>query len=263
MNTVELRSESKAKSKAESKTKVVLICVLLIAVGWFLWFYALDHIVMAGGYSFAAIVGLTVGILSGLPPKKAFQACFYGFCVVALLLFMFPNVAVSQVFIGALSGLFGMAGAILRRIVLHQEIEIHLKSWQWTLLIGGVTLFADYTTIPSILLELYTYQDYLFLAEFFVPVLIGLFALGLFVGAFSHLEYKELMRSVVKLSLEFHGLYLVIMIFAFLAGQIRLQDFLIVPLIGLFLVIVLKGIQIGYRQRNREIIKSGIENTDQ
>lgn len=79
--------------------------------------------------------------------------------MVALLLFSFPNVAVSQVLMGALSGLFGMAGAILRRIGLHQEIEIHLKSWQWTLLIGGVTLFADYTIIPSILLRLHTYQD--------------------------------------------------------------------------------------------------------
>lgn len=75
MNTMELRSES----KAESKVKVVLICVLLIAVGWFLWFFALDHIIMAGGYSFAAIVGLTVGILSGLPPKKRFKHVFVDF----------------------------------------------------------------------------------------------------------------------------------------------------------------------------------------
>lgn len=82
-------------------------------------------------------------------------------------------------------------------------------------------------------------------------------------GAFSHLEYKELMRSVVKLSLEVHGLYLVIMIFAFLTKQIRLKDFLMVPLIGLFLVIVLRRTQIGYNQRNREIIKSDIENTNQ
>jgi hypothetical protein len=236
--------------------------IFMIILGWILWFFALDHIVRAGGFLFAVIVGFFTGILSGLPPVKAFKVCFYGFCVIALiLLFGFPTVALSQVLVGALSGLFAIAGAILRRITLHQVIEIHLRPWQWILLIGGVTLFADFFIILSIVQELFTYHHFNFLYQYLIPVLAGLFAAGLFVGAFSHSKHENLMKSLRRLLFGCHGVFVVFVILVFIIeGKIEWDFALVLPFTVLFSILVLGGIQIGVSSRNSKYIRYSGEN---
>jgi hypothetical protein len=231
--------------------------ILMIVVGWVLWFFALDHIIKTGGFLFAAILGSIIGLISGLPPAKAFKVCFYGFCVVALLLlFRFPTVALSQIFVGTLGGLFAMASSILRCIAFHKNIEVPVKSWQWVLLIGGATLLADFIVILGMIQELFVYHHLDFLYQYLLPVLLGLFASGLFVGTFSHLEKADLMKSLKRLLAGIHGLFIIFVLFVFIMDKkIEWNLVLFLPFIAFFSVLVLEGTKIGFRFRNSEIVK--------
>jgi hypothetical protein len=60
--------------------KYFFLWIILVAVGCSLWFLELDNIVEIGSYTFIVIFGL--GIVSGLNPVKAFQACFFGLLTV-------------------------------------------------------------------------------------------------------------------------------------------------------------------------------------
>lgn len=230
--------------------------VFLVVIGWFLWFFLEYYLVDVGSYILPLTIGLIVGILSGLHPTRAFLACFCGFLVIGFLLsFTFSNVLRSVVIFGIVCGLFAMAGAIIRRILFRRGIEdLYLKPWQWTLLIGGVTIFADYFIIPGTFQELFVYHRFLSFVQFFVPSLIGLFVLGLYTGVFYQLEYDELLKSVKRLSLGAHGIFLIYMIYRFVTRSISWEPFLTALLIGLFFVIVFKGAQIGYGFRNKKFL---------
>jgi hypothetical protein len=218
-------------------------------------------------YAPAVIAGLAVGFLSGLSPKKAFWACFYGFFI---LWFFFAFIAVFPYFaivlrvflvimplIAAfLCGLFGIAAALFRRIVLHQEIEeIHLEKWQWTLLLGGVVILVDILFLSHVIHYLYLYESYgwTYYASFLVCALLGLFALGLFAGAFQTCEYKRMVLSALQILLIAHGLF-----FLFLAIQsATLLSFIEICLSLLFCIIssaiMLSGIRLGHFLNKRRI----------
>jgi hypothetical protein len=241
--------------KADSR-RYFYTWIFMIVAGWILWFFALDHIIKTGGFLFAAIFGSVIGLLSGFPPTKAFTVCSYGFCSVGLLLtFGFPTVALSQIFIGAFRGLFAVASSIFRRIALHQTIEINMRSWQWVLLIGGGILFADIFVLLGMLQEVFIYHHFDYLYQYLIPVMLGLFAIGLFVGTFSHLEKGNLMKSLRKLIVACHGLFLLCVLLIFIIAGIEWNLVLLLPLTILFSALVLGGTKIGFHFRESEIVK--------
>jgi hypothetical protein len=226
--------------------------IFLVVGGWLLWsiFLVLD----VWSYILPLTLGLGVGILSGLPPTRAFLACFFGFLVIGFLLsFTFSNVLRSVIIFGVLCGFFATAGAIIRRIFFRRGIEeLYLNRWQWVSLIGGVTSLADYFTIPGAFYKLFVYHHVFSFVQVLVPVLIGLFALGLYAGSFYTAGYDELVKSVMKASLGAHGLFLAYRIYLLVTGSISPKSFVVIPLIGLYLVVLYKGAQMGYQLKNRK-----------
>jgi hypothetical protein len=221
--------------------------VFFVAVVW-LWF----------GYSikdsiFIPVFGLIVGIGSNLSPIRAFLVCFCGFLIIAFIIGFYFSIFEDLVIFGILCGLFATAGAILRRILFRRGIEdLYLKPWQWVILIGGITIVADFFTILSTFQGLFVYYRISSFVRFFVPSLIGLFALGLYTGVFLNVEYDELMKAVKIVSLGAHGLFLVYMVLRYIINTVSWEPFLTACLIGLFFVVVYKGTQIGYNFRDRK-----------
>jgi hypothetical protein len=237
---------------------VIYMCIwiLLASGGWFLWLVALHSTIDIGDYTFLIVFGLIIGILSGLSPARAFLACLCGFFIIALLVGFYFSIFDYLVLSGILCGLFAMAGAIARRILTHKRIEeLRLHLWQWILLIGGVTLLADDFTIPGMFYELFVYHHIFIFVKHFIPVLIGMFLLGLYAGTFYDVAYDNLIRSVIAVSGGAHGLYLAYRVFRYFFGSIGLKSFLMIPLIGMYLLVLYEGAQIGFRLRNREFIR--------
>jgi hypothetical protein len=230
------------------------VWILLVVVGWFLWFFG-RYYFDPQSFLFPLTYGLGIGIVSGLPPTRAFLACFFGFSILAFLIGLYFSVFEGFVIFGILCGLFAMAGAIIRRILFRQRIEeLYLKPWQWVLLICGVTILADRFVILGTFHELFVYHRIFSFFQFFVPSLVGLFALGLYTGAFYQLKYDELIKSVKMLSLGTHGAFLIYMIYRFVMRSISWEPFLTAILISLFFYIVLKGTQIGYKSRSKDFL---------
>jgi hypothetical protein len=122
MNIMQVNTESKW---------YVSLWVVAVIVGWFVWFHILDDIVGIWSWTLPLAFGLVTGTLSGLSPKRAFQAIFFGFCVIALLfLIPIPLVVPLLIFFGVLTGLIAMAAAVVRRVLLHQNPEIGFRFWQ-------------------------------------------------------------------------------------------------------------------------------------
>jgi hypothetical protein len=229
--------------------------IFLIVISWFLWFIALDHIAEAGSYGFMVFIGLSVGIISGLSPPRAFQVCFLGLFIVALLLAPF-GIFVSLFISAALSALFALAGAIMRKIILREEIEINLRSWQWILLISGLTLFGD-TVAIGIIQGGNIYDCSQYFIRFFIPSLVGLFAAGLFTGTFARTTYKKLMKSIAKVLIGAHAIYGVYMVYILIfAEEVDWVYFFFFPMVGLLFVTVLIGTRIGFGFRGSSLVRS-------
>jgi hypothetical protein len=237
--------------KAIKSIVYFFLWIFLVVMGYSLWSLGLD----VWSLIFPLILGLSMGIISGLPPIRAFLACFCGFLYIALGIGLLFSIFEDLILFGILCGFFATAGAIIRRILFRRGIEeLYLKPWQWVFLIGGVTILADYFTIPGAFYKLAVYQHVLSFVHFFVPALIGLFALGLYTGSFHTVGYDELVKSVMKVSLGAHGLFLAYRVFRLVTGSISWKSFLVIPLIGLYLVVLYKGAQIGYQLRNRKFL---------
>jgi hypothetical protein len=221
----------------------------------------------ARNYAPAVIAGLAVGFLSGLSPKKAFWACFYGFFI---LWIFFAFIAVLSEFSIALRvilvtmpliaaflcGLFSIAAALLRRIVLHQEIEeIHLEKRQWTLLLGGLVIFADILFLSHVVFCLYLYQSYgwTYYASFLFCVLLGLFALGLFAGGFQSYEYKRKVLSASQILLIAHGLFLLFLAIQPATPLSSIEIYLSLLFCIISSAIVLSGIHLGHFLNKRRM----------
>jgi hypothetical protein len=221
-------------------------------VGWFMWALNVGYLIGIGDCNFIVVFGLAVGIISGLNPIKAFITCFSGFFIIALWVGFYLSIFGDLVFFGILCGVFATAGAVIRRILFRRGIEdLYLKPWQWIILIGGITVLADYLTIPGAFSKLFVYYRISSFVRFFVPSLIGLFALGLYTGVFFNGEYDELMKSVNIVSLGAHGLFLVYMVLRYIINTVSWKPFLTASLMVLFFVVVYKGTQIGYNFRDR------------
>ena len=238
--------------KAITSTVYFCVWIFLVVGGWLLW--SIFSVLDMWSYILPLTLGLSVGILSGLPLTRAFLACFFGFLILALLsAFSFPRISAGLIFFGFLCGLCAVAGAIIRRILFHREIEeLYLNRWQWVSFIGGVTSLADYFTIPGAYYELFVYHHVFSFVQVLVPVLTGLFALGLYAGSFYNPGYGEPVKSVMKASLGAHGLFLAYRVYLLVTGSISLKSFVVIPLIGLYLVVLYKGAQMGYQLKNKK-----------
>lgn len=227
----------------------LLAWILLITVMWDLWLFGLDRLVNVGEFVFIIVFGIFVGIVSGFSPKKAYLVCFFGFFIIApfgLFFSIFQGLAFFSIF----CGVFGMAGAIIRRIITHQKIEeLYLKPWEWVLLIGGVSILADYIVIPCAYAELFMYHRLTIFSRFFICSLIGLFALGVYAGVFYCIDCNRLMKSVGKATLGGHSIFLIYRGYLLAVGYTTLESFLLIPLTLIFFAVVLIGTKIGYSRR--------------
>jgi hypothetical protein len=228
----------------------LLAWILLIAVVWDLWLSGLEDLIAVGDFVFVIGFGIFVGIVSGLSPKKAFLVCFLGFFIIAPFGIFF-SIFEGLAFFSVLCGVSGIAGAVGRRIVTRQKVEeLYLKSWEWVLLIGGVIAIADYIVVPCASSELLRYHRLAIFSEFFICSLIGLFALGVYVGIFYRQEYMRLMKSVAEIALGGHGVFFLYR-GHFFARHIDWELFLLVTLLVIFFFVLLVGTHIGYHSRNR------------
>jgi hypothetical protein len=232
---------------------VVYLCVwiFIVVVGWFLWFFARYYLVDVWSFAFPLILGLTVGVISALPPLRAFLACFLGFFVIALWIGIYFSIFSDLILFGIICGLFAIAGAVLRRVVFRRRIEeLYLRPWEWVLLIGGVIAIADYVVVPCASSELLRYHRLTIFSRFFICSLIGLFALGVYAGIFYNREYKSLMKSVAEIALGGHGVFFIYR-GRFFARHIDWELLLLVTLLVIFFFVLLIGTHVGYYSRNR------------
>jgi hypothetical protein len=239
-----------SKSQKVKSILYLLAWILLIALVWDLWLCGLENLIPVGDFIFVIGFGIFVGIASGLSPKRAFLVCFLGFFIIApsgIFFSIFEGLA----FFSVLCGVFGMAGAILRRIVTRQKIEeLYLRPWEWALLIGGVIAIVDYIVVPCACSELLRYHRLAIFSRFFICSLIGLFALGVYAGIFCNREYKRLMKSVAEIALGGHSVFFIYR-GHFFARHIDWELFLLVTLLVIFFFVLLIGTHIGYHFRNR------------
>jgi hypothetical protein len=257
----------------EERKWILFVWSLLVAVAWFVWFtfLAVDlNPFVVENYTYPLIIGFFVGIFSGLSPERSFQACFYGFVVFALfsafLALVSPtgingivwalSIIAFQSFFAVFSGLLGGGGTILRKIVLHQRIEIHLSSWQWILLIGGLTVFADVLVFVNVVTELslLPYHSWRYFFSPLVAVLSGLFILGSFIGAFYDFEYAELIRRILRIIVASHGLFLSsLAILLVLAHEFDWNVFLSPLFCVISIGLVFLGVLLGYRSKRKPL----------
>jgi hypothetical protein len=105
-----------SKSQRVKSILHLLAWTLLIALAWFLWLSGPERFPFIGTYPFIIGFGIFVGIVSGLPPSKTFLVCFLGFFIIAVLLGIPFFIFEGMVFEGILCGIFGISGAVVRRI---------------------------------------------------------------------------------------------------------------------------------------------------
>ena len=227
----------------------VFLWIFLVVGGWFLW--SIFLVLNIWSYILPLILGLGVGILSGLPPPKAFLACFCGFFILALLsAFSLPRISAAFILFGFFSGLVAVAGAVIRRIVFRRGIEeLYLTPWEWVLLIGGISLLSDYMVIPCAYTELFIYHRLTIFSKFFICSVVGLFLLGIYAGVFYCRDYNTLIKSVGKAALAGHTVFLLYRCLFLFLGYTTLESFLLIPLTLIFLAVVLIGTKIGYTKR--------------
>jgi hypothetical protein len=238
------------KSQRVKSILCLLAWILLIALVWDLWLCGLEDLIPVGDFIFVIGFGIFVGIVSGLSPRKAFLVCFLGFFIIAPSGIFF-SIFEDLTFLSILCGVFGIAGAVVRRIVTHQKVEeLYLRPWEWVLLIGGIVAIADYVVVPCASSELLRYHRLAIFSGFFICSLIGLLALGVYTGIFYNREYRRLMKSIAEIALGGHGVFFLYR-GRFFARHIDWELFLLVTLLVIFFFVLLVGTHVGYHSRNR------------
>jgi hypothetical protein len=255
-----------------NKPKVLQSGVFWIPLATLLWlatwfYFNLDfYLVDSRNYIPSLVAGLVVGLVSGLPPRKAFRSCFFGFFVIWLVLVCVGalwefsvgvalSVVILPLLLGGLSGLFGMGGALLRMIALHEEVEVHLKPWEWSLLTGGVAIFTDIVFFFDVIGKIYLipYRSWTYVAPFPIAASLGIFALGLFTGAFYSIQYEKMRSFLVRAQVISHALYLFFFGLSFVAVRSFHRNLLLAPgFCVVYAILLFLGAYAGYHLRKRE-----------
>jgi hypothetical protein len=246
------------------RQKLWIPVVTAIAVIWYLFLGVDMNPFLIPNYYPLFVAGITVGAISGAPSKKAFLICFWGYAVISFFWIVFAlglsgNLgegflfAASYIAWATLCGLFGMWGTLLRQLILLGKVEkVTLKSWQWLFLVCVVTIVADMIIIPNVYRVFVVLKSVHSLPALFM-ILAILLTLGVFIGAFSTLEYKSVLRAAVKWSAESHIVFLLIFIVFYIdVGGPPIQYYLCyLGFAALFLTFVIAGTHLGYHFRYR------------
>jgi hypothetical protein len=200
------------------------------------------------------ICGCVVGTISGFPPARSFLACFLAFFIMGMLSTSNPSEYLGLLLLSSLlgicSGLIASVCAILRRIILRSKSEqLRLVTWQWALLVGGGSLLGDFLLIPSQYIAVLQMHYFSIFFKSLAVTGFGLFAVGLYAGAYYNHAYKTLVKDVMKFSVSGHFVFLLCFALLFLARFVFWGAILFMPLMGLSFLLVLTGTLIGYRVR--------------
>jgi hypothetical protein len=204
-------------------------------------------------YHFATpvICGCVVGILSSLSPVRSFLAGFLGFSTTGVLSSVADTKYLAPfALLGIFCGSIALACAVLRRVILRSRTEqLRLATWQWVILVGGASIFADYFLIPGSYTAVVQFHFYRLFVEVLMVALTGFFCLGLYAGAFYDFEYRNLIKNVLKFSLEGHSAFLLYFAFRLATGHIFWKDSFFSIVIVIFLIVLIIGTRAGYRFR--------------
>jgi hypothetical protein len=210
-------------------------------------------------YHFATplICGCLVGIISALSPARSFLAGFLGFFITGVLSSVGDMEYLAPfAFLGIFCGLIALTCAVIRRLVLRLGSEqLRLITWQWAVLIGGVSILADCFLIPfhyNAVIQMHYFSSFLKSLAVFA---IGLFTIGLYAGAYYDHEYKTLIKDMMKFSVSGHFVFLISFIFLLLMKLVFRGDILFLPVMGLLFLFLLVGAQLGYKlgKNSREV----------
>jgi hypothetical protein len=190
------------------------------------------------------VFGLFIGLVSGYPPRKAFLVGFLGNFVFERLFGVYSFLGFFDFLqLSIFLGLMAIAGAIIRRVLFRDFKELYLSTPEWVILIGGCSAYADYI-IFSTADRVFVYQNYL---QFFTGVSIvsiGIFALGLYAGAFFNKEYKNPLQKIKKISLAGHTGFILYTILIMFMGATIWRTCLFYSFLGFF-VVLFAGAKIG------------------
>jgi hypothetical protein len=226
-----------------------VICVIGIS---FLWFITLNYYLYE--IALPLICGCVVGLLSGLSPPRSFLACFLAFFVMGIFGTFNPKDFLAFLtifsFLGIFCGLIALICAVLRRVILRSRTEqLHLATWQWMIIMSGASIFADYLLIPDSYSAVIQFHFHQLFIEVLMAALTGFFCLGLYAGAFYDLEYRNLIKNVLKFSLGGHAVFLLYFAFHLATGHVFWKDSFFSIVIVIFLIMLIIGTRMGYRFR--------------
>jgi hypothetical protein len=227
----------------------VFLWVLAIPIGWILWFMFLDHIIDVWSYFLPLTFGLAVGMFSGLSPVRAFQACFLGFLVLTITIGIAFSVAIYMIIFGSFAGLIALGGAIFRKVILHEGVDLNLEWWQWALLLSGVIVFTDIILV-GVFREPSPYLLDHFLKNMLVPVLLGVFATSYVTGSYSRQKEWTLLTSAAITVFVIDFLFFLYLLDS--SSRIEERGMILhgaLLFMGLFLIAVLTGILVGCKCR--------------
>jgi hypothetical protein len=198
------------KNNPES-TWYLLVWVVLIMVTWTILMFKSESLSPGRVYLITIIISFGVGALSWLSPTRAFSSCFLGIFIIIFFFGVQYPIAFTMLTFAMVSGLFGMAGAIMRNLVLGENHSICLEFWQWAFLIMGTTMLADSFILPIANTGLMKSSDYSFYPRYAGFSMGGILVFGVFAGAFYNLDHRRVMQQILKWSLSGHALFLVLM----------------------------------------------------
>jgi hypothetical protein len=228
-------------------TWYLLVWVVLIMVTWTTLMFKSESSGPGRVYLITIIISFGVGSLTWLSPTRAFSSCFLGIFIIIFFFGIQYPIAFTMLTFAMVSGLFGMAGAIVRNLVLGKNHSICLKLWQWAFLIVGTTMLADFFILPVADTELMKNSDYSFYLRCAGFSMGGILVFGVFAGVFSTLDHKHVMQQILKWSLSGHVLFLVLTGLIVMTGASSWDILREAPVIFLTSVILAAGTEIGYR----------------
>ncbi|MBU6998533.1 MAG: hypothetical protein HXS41_13675 [Theionarchaea archaeon] len=222
--------------------------ILLIASLWYLWLIGFQHLIPIGHSTFVTLLGVFIGMISGFSPRRALIVCFAGFSIITVLIgIIFPMIFYDLVFSSVFCALFGMTGAIIRRIVTQKKKEeLYLNSWEWIVLIGGTSLLVDYNFIGCAYTQLLTYDRLSTFLRLVILGSVGLFFLGVYAGAFHERDNSSSAKSLVTFSSAGHTIYILYKSYTYVIGHMSSRAFLLVfPIILTFISVFFIGTKTG------------------
>lgn len=195
------------------------------------------------------IVCILLGLRSGFSPPKAFLTAFFGNFIFTISFGMYSFYYLVDLYhMSIFLGLMGMAGAVLRRVIIRDFEELYLSTREWILLIGGVSAYADYYVFSAADL-IFKYQSYFIYLKKILIVSVGVCILGVYAGAFFNTNYDNPAQKIKYISLGGHSGFVLYTIILLFMGAPLWKIFLFYSIIIVFSVLLLAGTKIGQKYK--------------